>query len=49
MNSTLLVLVLLVVLLGGSGVGWRYGGPLAGSGVGLVVLVLLVLVLLGRL
>jgi len=48
--STLLIIILLVVLLGGGGFGysrWGYGG--AGSVLGLVLVVFLVLWLLGAL
>ena len=46
--STLLIIVLLIVLLGGGGIGysrWGYGG--AGSVLGLVLVVFLILWLLG--
>lgn len=46
----IIVIILIVLLLGGGGYGWHsgYGGPYLGGGVGLVVLVLVVLLLMGR-
>jgi hypothetical protein len=50
--STILIIILVLVLLGGfSGVGggpFYGGGPYLGGGLGLVLLVLVILVLLGR-
>ena len=43
-----LLIILIVLLLVGVPGGWRYGGPYMGGGVGLVVLILLILVLMGR-
>ena len=46
--SPLLIILIVLLLIGVPG-GWRYGGPYMGGGVGLVVLILLILVLMGRL
>lgn len=45
--STIL-LVILILLLVGAIPAWNYGGPYMGGGLGLVVVILLILVLLGR-
>lgn len=44
----LLVLLILLLFVGPYG-GYRYGGPWAGGGIGLVLLILLVLLLAGAL
>ena len=44
-----LLIILIVLLFVGVPGGWRYGGPYMGGGVGLVVVILLILVLMGRL
>jgi hypothetical protein len=46
--SPLLIILIVLLLVGVSG-GWRYGGPYMGGGVGLVLVILLILVLMGRL
>lgn len=45
--STLLI-ILLILLLVGAFPTYRYGGPYAGGGVGLVILILVILLLCGR-
>jgi hypothetical protein len=45
---SLVLIILIVLLLVGVPGGWRYGGPYAGGGVGLVILILIILALMGR-
>ena len=47
MNPLLIILIVLLIV--GVPGGWRYGGPYAGGGVGLIVLILIILALTGRL
>lgn len=43
-----LVVIILILLLIGAIPAWNYGGPYAGGGLGLIVVILLILVLFGR-
>jgi Protein of unknown function (DUF3309) len=45
---SLLLIILIVLLLVGVPGGWRYGGPYAGGGVGLVILILIILALMAE-
>ncbi|MBC7801578.1 MAG: DUF3309 domain-containing protein [Gemmatimonadaceae bacterium] len=50
--TLVVVIVVLAILIGGGGYGWRsgyYGGNVFGGGVGLVAVVLIALLFLGKL